>query len=264
MKTVGWTVLKSSTSEAWPVERRRRRSRPHREPVISGSGRTCGRAAGRRGRRRLVDVREREAAAEPLRHQVQVVEDDPLGAPGRTGRVHHRGDVPAPYPAAVRHARRRRRRRRPGRRLFQERSPCRSAAARETTTTSFRSEPATPEHLVDLLLVGDDEDARPGMAEHVGHLLRVELAGGKVDDAIREAGDVGERRLERVLREDRDLGSLSPGEREQPLAMERVRRARSATVSSAPSVPRTRMATTRGSVSSRDRSMSPKVGRRAR
>ncbi|MBS1108630.1 MAG: hypothetical protein H6Q88_622, partial [Anaeromyxobacteraceae bacterium] len=48
------------------------------------------------------------------------------------------------------------------------------------------------------------------------------------------------------------LGSVSPGTRARsPLAMLRVRRARSATVSSAPSVPSTRMATTRGSVSSR-------------
>ena len=74
------------------------------------------------------------------------------------------------------------------------------------------------EDLVDLLLVGDHQDARPRVAEHVGHLLRGGVGRQReVDDAVREAGDVGERRLERVLGQDGDPRvALSGGEREQP------------------------------------------------
>jgi len=62
------------------------------------------------------------------------------------------------------------------------------------------------QHLRELLLVGDEEDARAGVLQHVDDLLGDGVGREReVDDAVGEAGEVAEGALEAVLGEDRDL-----------------------------------------------------------
>ena len=62
------------------------------------------------------------------------------------------------------------------------------------------------QHLRDLLLVRGEQHASAGVLQHVDHLLRQRVGGEReVHDAVGEAGEVAQRRLEAVLGEDRDL-----------------------------------------------------------
>ncbi len=144
-----------------------------------------------------------------------------------------------------------------------ERSPCRSAAARETTTTSFRSGRPGSDGST-LSTCSSSETTRmlaPEWRSMKATCSGVELAGsGKstipFDRQAMSVRAVSSEFSERMA----TFGSPSCGaSARRPRAIERVRRARSATESSAPSDPSTRMARTRGSVSSRERRTSPKV-----
>ena len=166
----------------------------------------------------LADLGQGEPAAETLGDDVTMGEEDALGPPGGARGVHDRGDVAGPDRGGPRGPRRLVHARALVHHLIEgeETVPLGARPREDHHLLEVGQERERGQHLPELLLVGDEQQARLRVLEHVDDLLGDGVRRERVvHDPRGEAGEVAERRLEAVLREDRHRDALAP-QRQDP------------------------------------------------
>ena len=162
----------------------------------------------------LAHLRQREATAEPLRDQVLVGEDDGLGLAGGARGVHGGGHVGGLDPRGAGRPQRLVEARALTDHLVEREQPVLLGAGRVEGHHRLQVGQAGQrgEHLGDLLLVRGQQHLGPGVLQHVDHLLGHRVGREReVHEPVGEAGQIAQRRLEAVLREDGhpDLGLVA-------------------------------------------------------